>query len=318
MAPGLIETSAGPNQFSVAQKSLPIVQSLPSDALLEDVINALKSAGGVTIRDFLSQETLGKMENEVRERLELDEDWEGEFFPPETRRCSALVAHSPTTATEMIAHPLHLAVANAFLRTEFWCWQGAEKTQASADPQLNLSVAISVRPGSKDQPLHRDDMTHLVVNPGLAAYPDDLASSRRDSALGLFVAGTKTTKENGATRFIPGSHLWEHERAPDESLVHYAELEPGDAFLMLASCYHGGSANRTADEERLIYCSFMTRGYLRQEENQYLSVPLETMRKYPPHIQRLVGYQMAGQFCGWVDGKDPRAILDPTVGRIEA
>ncbi|EXJ79511.1 hypothetical protein A1O1_08775 [Capronia coronata CBS 617.96] len=289
MAPGLTEIPTGPKYVSVPQKSQPKVQSLPIDAPLEDVINAIKLAGGVIIRNFISQETLGKMEKEIRARLEQDGEWGGEFFPRETRRCTALIAHSPTTTTEMIAHPLYMAVAKAFLRTEFWCWQGTEKTQTFADPQLNLSSVVSVRPGSKDQPLHRDDMTHLVVNPALDAYPDDLVSNRRDSALGLFVAGTKTTKENGATRFIPGSHLWAHERAPDESLAYYAELEPGDAFIMLASCYHGGSANTTADEERLVYSCFMTRGYLRQEENQYLSVPLETMKKYPPHIQKMVG-----------------------------
>lgn len=36
-----------------------------------------------------------------------------------------------------------------------------------------------------------------------------------------------------------------------EDLCEYAEMGRGDAFMMLAWCFHGGSAN-TADEERLI------------------------------------------------------------------
>lgn len=93
--------------------------------------------------------------------------------------------------------------------------------------------------------------------------PDQWTFSR-EAGIGWFVAGKKTTRANGATRYIPGSHLWDSEIPPDESLAFYAELEPGDCFMMLSSCYHAGSANTTKDEERLVYCSFMTRGYLRQ------------------------------------------------------
>lgn len=51
------------------------------------------------------------------------------------------------------------------------------------------------------------------------------------------MALTPTTKANGATRFIPGSHLWDYNKAPpgdNESSV-YIELNPGDAFFMLHS-----------------------------------------------------------------------------------
>lgn len=69
-------------------------------------------------------------------------------------------------------------------------------------------------------------------------YPEDISS--REASIGFFVAAKKATKENGATRFIPGSHLWAHESPPDESLCQFAEMEKGDAFLMCASCFHAG------------------------------------------------------------------------------
>lgn len=108
-----------------------------------------------------------------------------------------------------------------------------------------------------------------MVPTGIESYPADL---KRDSAVGFFVAATKVTKANGATRFILGSHLWAHELPPQKSLCQYAEMDKGDAFIMLASCFHGGSANTTADEERLVFSAFMTKGFLRQDENQYLAV----------------------------------------------
>lgn len=49
-----------------------------------------------------------------------------------------------------------------------------------------------------------------------------------------------------------------------EELTYSAELELGDGFIVLASCYHCGSANTTEDQEKLAYSCFMAKGYLRQ------------------------------------------------------
>jgi ectoine hydroxylase-related dioxygenase (phytanoyl-CoA dioxygenase family) len=124
---------------------------------------------------------------------------------------------------------------------------------------------FSIGPGAARQELHRDDSIHHNPLPALSSASEYRIG--RDVGVGPFVAGKKTTRANGATRFIPGSHLWGMDRCPDESLAFYAELDAGDAFLMLSSCYHGGSANTTTDQERLVYSCFMTKGFLRQVRN---------------------------------------------------
>jgi len=58
---------------------------------------------------------------------------------------------------------------------------------------------------------------------------------KHDTGLGCFVAGKKTTRANGATRFMLGSHLWDGDIPGNEDLAFYAEMEPGDAFFMLSS-----------------------------------------------------------------------------------
>lgn len=63
--------------------------------------------------------------------------------------------------------------------------------------------------------------------------------------IGCVTAITKTTRENGATVGIPGSHLWGLERPPRTSEAVPAELEIGDAFIFLGNLYHGGGANTT-------------------------------------------------------------------------
>jgi ectoine hydroxylase-related dioxygenase (phytanoyl-CoA dioxygenase family) len=87
-------------------------------------------------------------------------------------------------------------------------------------------------------------------------------------------------------------------------LVSYAELKRGDAFMMFASCYHGGGANTTKDEERLLFSCFMTRGWLRQEENQYISFSREETLAMDKDVQKIAGYQLSEPFLGWVKSAD--------------
>lgn len=206
-------------------------------------------------------------------------------------------------------HPLFQGVSSKFLTQKQWFYEGTTKQWTVSRPQLSNTIVFSITPGAKAQPLHRDDSIFQWTVEETDKYPEKLNS--REASIGFFVAGKKATKENGATRFIPGSHLWGHERAPDEADCVYAEMEKGDAFLMLASSFHGGSANHTEDEERLIFSSFMTRGTLRQEENQYLSVDREAMKKLSVPIQKVAGYSLSEPFLGWVASTDPRVILDP-------
>jgi ectoine hydroxylase-related dioxygenase (phytanoyl-CoA dioxygenase family) len=94
--------------------------------------------------------------------------------------------------------------------------------------------------------------------------------------------------------------------------------------MVLSGCFHGGSANTTdqpdeqgkvTPEERLVYSTFMTRGYLRQEENQYLINPVEKVRQLPEWMQELVGYGLSRPFCGWIDLKSAMEWLHPEKGR---
>ena len=81
---------------------------------------------------------------------------------------------------------------------------------------------------------------------------------------------------------------------------------------MLSSCYHGGSANTTQDEERLIFSCFMTRGWLRQEENQYLAVPLEVAKTLARVVSDSMLTYPLQPMLGWVDFKDPLVVIDAT------
>jgi ectoine hydroxylase-related dioxygenase (phytanoyl-CoA dioxygenase family) len=163
--------------------------------------------------------------------------------------------------------------------------------------QLSAPVGICIGPGEKAQILHRDDSIYPVPEP----HPPLVVNTMWP--LDQF------TIENGATRFIPGSHRWEPGRRPTASdPVETAVISPGSVLFYLGSLWHGGGANQTGTSRLgviLEYCS----GWLRQQENHCLAVPRDTVRELPERLQELLGYNIYPPFVGYVDGRHPRKVL---------
>jgi ectoine hydroxylase-related dioxygenase (phytanoyl-CoA dioxygenase family) len=122
------------------------------------------------------------------------------------------------------------------------------------------------------------------------------------------IAASEFTARNGATRVIPGSHRWDDERGPREDEAVPAEMRAGSALLWLGSTYHGAGANRS-DGPRTGLSYALDLGNLRQEENQYLSIPLDVVRGYPEDVQRLLGYEPCPPMCGLYELDDPMLLL---------
>lgn len=123
---------------------------------------------------------------------------------------------------------------------------------------------MSSQPGSKPQELHRDDKNHHHRHQKADKY-----SKGRDILLGLFVPSCDTFKANGATRIVPGSHLWGDDQ-PDfgpngDAGVEDAELKRGEAFVMLGSLFHGVGKYSMSTGCRTAHIMFMCSGVHRQE-----------------------------------------------------
>jgi hypothetical protein len=95
---------------------LPKVHSFNAATTASDqLVYALKLAGGVIIRNFLSTEDTSQIEADVRPHLDADQPWKGDFFPPETRRAFGLVGKSRTFAEKIVGNGLWLGVCDALL-----------------------------------------------------------------------------------------------------------------------------------------------------------------------------------------------------------
>ncbi|KAH8432831.1 phytanoyl-CoA dioxygenase family protein [Aspergillus melleus] len=295
-----------------ASKYQPGVQNVPNDTPLEDILFLLKRDGGVIIKGLIPVEDVDKTTEEIRHRLDQDLPWDGEFFPKETRRAPSMIALSPTYTKTQLMNPVFQAVCDHFLTTRSWFWWGDKRKESVSKPYAMSCTAMEIGPGGKAQPLHRDSFVNHNILSEIDVW-DDARDANRESAVGMMVGGCKVTKENGATQFIPGSHLWDSNRQTPPLLKDcaFAEMEKGDAFLMMASVYHGGGNNTTSDQRRLVYSTFATRGYLRQEENQFLAVPQDVVRKYDRATQNFIGYAISEPAAGQVQQLDPIYVLYP-------
>jgi len=124
---------------------------------------------------------------------------------------------------------------------------------------------------------------------------------------------TDFTADNGATRLLPGSHRDERAPVPGEEVegVIAAEMPRGSVLVYNGSLWHGGGANRTGERRvgvAMNYCA----GWVRQQENQQLGIPVETARGFSPRLRKLVGYGIYKGLIGHIDKCSPVDLLDGT------
>lgn len=65
----------------ISRKYGPEVQYVQSDTPLEDIVALIKRDGAVVIRSLVPVEMVDKAHAEVRDRIDNDVAWDGEFFP---------------------------------------------------------------------------------------------------------------------------------------------------------------------------------------------------------------------------------------------
>lgn len=226
----------------------------------QELSSSMKRNGVVYVRNLISKDDMDTVVQEMRPHLDDDTPWDGVCFPPQTKRLCGIVSKSETFRKKVVMNPLWLALSDETLSITSSAWFGDIKAESVSRPVLGGTLCFRICPGATAQGLHRDSMAYHLKNPCITA---DEYTFEREVSISLFLAGTKTTKENGATRFCPGSHLEANEEKPNEENALYAEMEPGDALIMFSSVYHAGSANMSQDEERLVFATFMNRGILR-------------------------------------------------------
>jgi ectoine hydroxylase-related dioxygenase (phytanoyl-CoA dioxygenase family) len=264
------------------------IERLPATTSPERVGEALARDGCAVIERLEPAATLRAALEELAPWLEATPTGRDDFAGRRTRRTGGLVARSPTCRT-LIQHPLILAATQQLLA-------------GATSFQLHLTQVIAIGPGEPGQPIHRDQWAFDFF-----PFPKGY-----EVQCNTIWAMTDFTAENGATRVIPGSHLYEDKLQFAHEECEAAEMPAGSVFVYTGAVYHGGGANRSNETRYGLNLTY-ARSWLRQEENQYLSVPRDFARELPDALLRLIGYQRGAYALGYVDDvRDPLEALRGT------
>ncbi len=172
--------------------------------------------------------------------------------------------------------------------------------------QLHLTQAIAIGAGASAQPIHRDQWAFDFF-PFPRGYEVQCNS---------IWALTDFSTENGATRVVIGSHKADDGVAYRIEDTEPAEMGRGSVLYYSGSVYHGGGPNQT-DTTRLGVNITYNVAWLRQEENQYLSVPREIAATLPVDLLRLMGYDRGAYALGYIDDlRDPIEAVRPGTGSV--
>jgi ectoine hydroxylase-related dioxygenase (phytanoyl-CoA dioxygenase family) len=214
------------------------------------------------------------------------------FYGDRVRQITGMATRSRIFAEEILCHPFYAGVCDAVLGPN------------CAGYQLNVAQVMDRGPGAEQQLLHRDEDVWV-----------HLPRPHAEVELASVIALVDFTKDLGATVVVPGSHRWERERNPHPDELAYAEMPAGSAVVYLGSTIHAGGRNVTENRwRRGMHMSFVV-GWLRTEDNNYLSTPPEVARMLPRRTQELLGYAAhdaiasGGGYLGTVDLLDPIELM---------
>ncbi len=263
------------------------IQHVTQDATAQEINAILASDGAVIVDRLASEEMMDRARAELQPYLDATPVGVDEFSGFQTKRTGALIARSPL-CRDLVTHPLVLAAARELL------------TDATSF-QLHLTQVIAIGPGAKAQQIHRDQWAFDFFT-----FPKGY-----DVQCNTIWAMSDFTEQNGATRIVPGSNRLADKLQFKLEDTEPAEMSKGSVLIYTGSVYHGGGANQSEETRYAVNITY-NRSWLRQEENQYLSVPREIARELPKDLLRLMGYSLGAYALGYIDDlRDPIAAVRP-------
>ena len=246
-------------------------------------MDILRSQGYVILEDLVDPATIDNVCRELEPWIVATPYCQGDFYGWNTTRLGAVLLKSRTSQV-LVTHELILSIMDEVLGPH--CdWY-----------QLNLSQAVRIHPGERQQVPHRDEEMWPCPKNGV------------EYLVNVMWTLSDFTEQNGATCMWPRSHFSALNREVNFEDRVVAAAPRGSAIVYLGSVTHCAGANRCNKPRTGLIFSYSL-GWLKQYENAYLTYPPEVARHFPQQIRDLLGYRIHRPNLGGYEGQDPAVLF---------
>ncbi|HET9106667.1 MAG TPA: phytanoyl-CoA dioxygenase family protein [Steroidobacteraceae bacterium] len=247
-------------------------------------LDLLRSRGYVVLDRLLSEDRVDRVCDELEPWFRDTPPCQGDFYGWATTRLGSVLLKSPSSHS-LVLHPLLLALMDEVLGPH--CdWY-----------QLNLSQAVRLHPGQRQQVPHRDEEMWPCQKNGV------------EYLVNVMWALSDFTEENGGTLLWPRSQYRRLSRDLDAAQAVIGTMRRGSALVYLGSVTHCAGANRSPRPRTGLIFSYSL-GWLKPYENPFLSYPPAVARTFPPALRDLIGYRIHRPNLGGYEGQDPSVLFE--------
>ena len=239
------------------------------------IIGALAEQGGCVVEGLLDDQLCDQLMADFIPHLEampwgVDElGYKSDFYGSQTKRLHGLFSKS-ANMVDVLTHPNILQIVQKVLLGD----------NKSRDVRLSNTELMVLAEHQAAQEFHTDGGSwHRAQAREKEAGEEILVSTN--------VALTKFTATNGATRVVPGSHLWQADRKPLPAEVCQAVMPKGAALFYTGNIIHSGGSNTDAMTRVGLYLGYVV-SWLRPLENQLVTNEPADIHALPSQAKQLL------------------------------
>jgi ectoine hydroxylase-related dioxygenase (phytanoyl-CoA dioxygenase family) len=256
---------------------MPELQTFPQNTPNTDILAAIARDGACIVHDLLNSDFCDAIANDFSNHLESvpwgDDQlgYRDAFYGQQTKRLHGLFSKSPKMV-EVLTNALLLRVARDMLVSD----------DRARDIRLSNTELMVLGQNQPIQVFHTDGSSWHR-----AQRQEQLLGPLNEILISANIALTPFTATNGATRVVPGSHLWAPDREPQPDEICQATMPKGSALLYSGNVIHSGGANETATTRVGLYLGYVV-SWLRPLENYLVTNKPEDIFALTQEAQQLL------------------------------
>jgi len=262
---------------------MPELETFMHSAPTSDVLAAIARDGACIVHDLLGDDFCNEIKADFGSHLQ-SMPWGDDklgyrdaFYGQQTKRLHGLFSKSPKMV-DVLTNPVLLKVARDMLLCD----------DRARDIRLSNTELMVLGQDQPAQVFHTDGGSWPR-----AQRHERLLDPLNEILVSANIALTPFTSTNGATRVVPGSHLWAPDREPQASEICQAIMPKGAVLLYSGNVIHSGGANQAETTRIGLYLGYVV-SWLRPLENYLVTNKPEDVFALTEEAQQLLDIAPGG------------------------